>query len=1026
MQRLANTPSSDPLLHTIVTLEENHSTASKIRPYVILADLWQPSRPNNWHPPNSKAGITIHPGVHHTASFGSRGEILLRHCTERGVLIDGGWETFGSLSSRTTSPRHKFSILSPLVVTSALVDQALLARGTRAATMRLDQVYSFLNGPKPKKTATRHASHASVCQRYNILEATSDNFRHFLQGRKRIRPNMFDCDQGARALLSSQDVQETIEKTIAAPVRPGAAPSPRATERQGWKRVRAMPTEGLKAHENPRRAPIDHDTTTGGPFIDTTTATQGHRQTTAPSSVKPVDHERDLGTWHSDNGSKEWLSFQATTLQEDPETMVLPQKDDFQRHDEKLFTQTGTQHDTFDGETGEQWTEKPHPFQLWQASQPMDDTDRTWRYGHFEMEDGPSDGAATAGMTATHDAQESTAFAEEIAASDHPTTASQSNPVEDVQQSKQLQDDNAARERALLERFGLFSGDQATTASQKSQQVQDPTNPKSAVQGYAQIFDQESVPKTWHAEHEERAPSIDNRTVHENRGSASSIVDGHDFVQAHARRARDDESRSYAPTMGSGPAAMVESSPEEFPIYSPAQSTAYDSDGDGKPHAPAVTVEKAAGRAQDPKKSKKKRKRKEIEEDRADDKKSKRKKKRNKKKQSKREHSCKGPSSSTPQQTPTKFRETVSDKRGDKADWPSDKDDGLETPKKMEFNDYPSKATENEEFQWESLEVTDLTSPQKEAGVEPLTTDGKGDVKNLTQRSVDQQPAEPPRTIRLLCSERFMENYGAAVLAKLAGGGEQDNPSMPMKSRIECIDNSLVDARGGVDIEIPRQGAIVVCSVLSLQRPEEVERVLGSLLDAAASTRYRSIEVLVSVDTKLDANNTRSITRLQCALFRHQQLPRTIVSFRYTSLSSLHRCISEIVTAADPTGSCAITPNMEALLEDKKTVMRLSFLLGIVPSLSVGGALQFLDYGIRHMPDFHQRPPEKDLSAKSFQQLFADSHLLQSWLQSDPWLFDMLSDSVSSQFQFLLDVPLVKEPQQGLEPPQEVFLPLET
>jgi hypothetical protein len=211
-------------------------------------------------------------------------------------------------------------------------------------------------------------------------------------------------------------------------------------------------------------------------------------------------------------------------------------------------------------------------------------------------------------------------------------------------------------------------------------------------------------------------------------------------------------------------------------------------------------------------------------------------------------------------------------------------------------------------------------------------------------------PSSPP-PMRLLCSESFIETWGE-VVAKLATGewassrgdqvgvGNEDPIVRTVAARKICfLDTSLVDVCG-VDIEIPNRGGIIVSSLSSWQR-SGVSILLKHIVELASTSRYRFLEVFLCADIDLNATITGDITKLQNAVLRQRGNPPTVVYFRMVSPRSISACIAHSLSAREySTDNCF--NEIEARISDDRVRERLLFLLSLIPTLTVGGALQCL------------------------------------------------------------------------------------
>ncbi|KAG7374078.1 hypothetical protein IV203_013173 [Nitzschia inconspicua] len=250
--------------------------------------------------------------------------------------------------------------------------------------------------------------------------------------------------------------------------------------------------------------------------------------------------------------------------------------------------------------------------------------------------------------------------------------------------------------------------------------------------------------------------------------------------------------------------------------------------------------------------------------------------------------------------------------------------------------------------------------------------------------------------LRMLCSEKFLENFGY-VVADLARGDLFDGQLI----QIHFIDTPLMKATG-VDIELPHKGAFLVFNVSIAQRLGN--DFLASITDLAASSRYRWLEVFLCIDFIIDSETSLWITRLQKAMFVVEGFPGTKTRFTITSRDSLSSTIAYSVMSLEFNGPF-ISENMDVYLSDIRTRNRLDFLLALLPSLSVTGALFWLESVVNV-----QRPQdtyEQQISIW-FNSLFVEKceeqQRLSSFITSDSILREELGPNVVLQLRFLARV----------------------
>ena len=245
--------------------------------------------------------------------------------------------------------------------------------------------------------------------------------------------------------------------------------------------------------------------------------------------------------------------------------------------------------------------------------------------------------------------------------------------------------------------------------------------------------------------------------------------------------------------------------------------------------------------------------------------------------------------------------------------------------------------------------------------------------------------------IHLLCSEIFLENFGE-VIAEIV---RSDNSLVGMPIRV--IDTDLVDVCG-VDIEMPSRGAMVVSKLSQIQFSSGglMGAFLPKIVELAATNRYRNLFVFLCVDVELDSEAARDLVRLQTAfLFGERGMSMTQTSFQWSSKRSLGACIVQTIElSANSIGdfSSSALPNIDHWLSDPRTCQRLKFLLSIIPTLSLTGALHWLELSIgdpvsyrspNRLPTQHSpTEEEEDESSEWFQRCFKHVNEESSRLES--------------------------------------------
>jgi hypothetical protein len=266
--------------------------------------------------------------------------------------------------------------------------------------------------------------------------------------------------------------------------------------------------------------------------------------------------------------------------------------------------------------------------------------------------------------------------------------------------------------------------------------------------------------------------------------------------------------------------------------------------------------------------------------------------------------------------------------------------------------------------------------------------------------------------VQLLCSETFLETWGEMV-AKLANGewAAEYEPTYPATirssrpiadaKRICFFDTSLLDFCG-VDIETPNRGGIIVSSLSSWQQ-SGVSDLLKRIVELSSISRYRSLEVFLCADIDPDLGTTNEITRLQNAVLRQKGKPPSVVCLTLVSPRSIAACIAHSVLMQK--GYNEDVGEMETWVSDDRTRERLLFLLSVIPTLTVGGALQCLALS--------GQGPHEDGSESWFKKLLAkkenERKRLEANARSNKQVHSDLHPDAMMQLSFALNAFLGKE-----------------
>jgi hypothetical protein len=870
-------------------------------------------------------------------SFRTRGKTLLQHCRDHHVDIDGGWEAFGTLSSCTTMIRPSRVVL---VLESSLVDSLLPAM----VVLRrgLDESIRLLNQLFPLWTQI----HQQKIEFLGISKRPLNGFISITGNFALVRLS----EQLQRSDNASEgDSENSVASCLASPL-----PDKRIPKMKPYSHVKRArspvdlaqsPKVGMLAtpesHMNTDRRNCNHGNIDNNAVGNNTTTKVEYQEDTA----KTADQKTSRPTSKRRRGDELGMSFRGLSHHSGTEPNSI------QPVNQLMSLDTSQQNVSNSAQAMDASEPSKKSYAASNAEQESP--------AHFPEFDGTSwsetehESSASIGMPVEREGKEIGS-----------TQASFSNAPEE---SENATKEEHTQEKCLLEKFGLW-------ASVATTQVH---------QSHAFATENHSSSQSNHRMYKDDQQGIaDDKSSESGQNEPESDREEKEISSRHG--SPDNLPHNLAPLLMSDMASIDGSSTVEFPISSPVLAEDYDSERAFDPRTPSPPPENKMATTSTDKGSDKSQRKRNGEGERSEDGKEKMSKKKTKRNQS--DFKLDSPEA-----------EELRKKQAD------DEESVLETPKKLDDDFEKKYAMWNgeKEFQWESLDQTDLMSVQQEERVGETTTT---EAVSPSDKNCDKETKKECETIWLLCSEEFTERYGAVTIAHLANGPTLKQSSIfpTMEHRIKFIDSPLVDARG-VDIEIPNQGAIIVLSVSSFE-VNGVEQVLKNLLDVTASTRYQTVEVLICINKPLDDQNNQHIARLQCALFRHKQFPRIFVAFRYTLPSALACNISEIVSKTDFTGwADVMNSKTETILTNPLTVLRLSFLLDIVPSLSATMVLMLLQHSMKEKQDCPSLESWEDVPVDVyFQHLF-----LKDWLElEDPRRLNMIGEAAATQLSFMLDVEL--------------------
>ncbi len=344
--------------------------------------------------------------------------------------------------------------------------------------------------------------------------------------------------------------------------------------------------------------------------------------------------------------------------------------------------------------------------------------------------------------------------------------------------------------------------------------------------------------------------------------------------------------------------------------------------------------------------------------------------------------------------------------------------DQLETPRKLEFRDFspvkiaikdqsrkiqsarfiqsPNSVPVIQNENYDSKDKDSESSPLKAKRIVPIGKDpflispdeipetintsyssnqhhqkGNQHMNDGEKKATDNAP------ISVLCSEAFFENF-EDLIAEIV----QENPTN--RKPIRFIDTSLVDLCS-VDIETPSRGAILVSTLSQIQKSGGImSHFLPKVIELVVTNRYDSLSVFVCVDLELDYASSREIVNLQTSFLSCERgMPRTKTSVQLCSKQSLPRSILIAISHSVELQHSNSTGKVERWLSDARACHRLKFLISIIPTLSVTGALQWLELSTG-ISQFSMSQPnrDEDRTAKWFQQCFCDVQRESSRLES--------------------------------------------
>lgn len=283
---------------------------------------------------------------------------------------------------------------------------------------------------------------------------------------------------------------------------------------------------------------------------------------------------------------------------------------------------------------------------------------------------------------------------------------------------------------------------------------------------------------------------------------------------------------------------------------------------------------------------------------------------------------------------------------------------------------------------------------------------------------------DPP--IQLLCSETFLETWGLTI-GELASGEWAESlvskpqikhgqvPILPSTEpattgrKITFVDTSLMETCG-IDIELPNRGGIIVSSLSSWGVDGVPRSLLQRILDLAGTSRYSDLQIIFCADVDVNSSIARKISKFHTVLMRQNGKPATVMHFSTVSPRSLSTCIAQAVLASNAQPQQNIE-DVEACLGDGRTRERIIFLLSLIPTITLNGALQCLRLG--SIVSAQQEITEESSKAW-FQKLVGKSdherkRIRAMVLSMAPELQDLHPDALI-QLAYVLNVSLGKRP----------------
>lgn len=206
----------------------------------------------------------------------------------------------------------------------------------------------------------------------------------------------------------------------------------------------------------------------------------------------------------------------------------------------------------------------------------------------------------------------------------------------------------------------------------------------------------------------------------------------------------------------------------------------------------------------------------------------------------------------------------------------------------------------------------------------------------------------PSLSIKILCSETFLDYWGEIVAAIVSGewisstsGGNsfQCVEKTINRRKISVVDTPLLNG-SGIDIEASHDCCFLVISASHLQSSEEAKETVLKLAELVAFGRYAKCYIFFCLDIDLSSTMAKHMVKIQFA----------------AAASSIH-VICKTSTFSSLAATMAHTilslPNLYRGDDhlDSLTIDRISFLTTLLPVASIGGSIKCLTMARSLLPN---------------------------------------------------------------------------